>query len=93
MKKLFFALPIALVLFLSLSYLPADPQKLSEVSDALIQRTIPTLTTGELANTLTKEKIVLLDTREKKEFEVSHLPDAQWVGYEDFKNYEATRSG
>jgi rhodanese-related sulfurtransferase len=27
----------------------------------------------------------VLDTREKSEFEVSHLPGAQWVGYDTFK--------
>lgn len=30
------------------------------------------------------EKAILLDTREKEEFEVSHLQGAQWVGYETF---------
>jgi rhodanese-related sulfurtransferase len=30
------------------------------------------------------EKAVLLDTREKEEFEVSHLQGARWVGYETF---------
>ncbi|WP_076498988.1 rhodanese-like domain-containing protein [Belliella pelovolcani] len=29
-------------------------------------------------------KAVLLDTREKREFEVSHLENAKWVGYETF---------
>lgn len=27
---------------------------------------------------------VLLDAREKEEYSTSHLPDAQWVGYDDF---------
>ncbi len=31
-----------------------------------------------------KGKIVLLDTREKKEYEISHIPGAIWVGYDDF---------
>lgn len=29
--------------------------------------------------------VVLLDAREKEEYEVSHLPDARYVGYEDFR--------
>lgn len=29
-------------------------------------------------------KAVLLDTREKREYEVSHLENAKWVGYETF---------
>lgn len=30
------------------------------------------------------EDLVLLDTRRKEEFEVSHLPNATWVGYRSF---------
>ena len=30
------------------------------------------------------EKVVLLDTRERKEYEISHIPGAIWVGYDDF---------
>jgi len=32
----------------------------------------------------TNEDLVLLDTRRKEEFEVSHLPNAIWVGYKAF---------
>ena len=32
-----------------------------------------------------KEKVILLDTREKKEYEISHIPGAIWVGYNSFK--------
>ena len=28
--------------------------------------------------------VIVLDAREQKEFDVSHLPRAQWVGYDDF---------
>lgn len=31
-----------------------------------------------------QNKIVFLDARAKKEFEVSHIEDAIWVGYDDF---------
>ncbi|WP_209332641.1 rhodanese-like domain-containing protein [Lunatimonas salinarum] len=31
------------------------------------------------------QKAVLLDTRERSEYEVSHLQDAKWVGYESFE--------
>ena len=37
------------------------------------------------ADSLRKIKnVVFLDTREHKEYEVSHLPNAIWVGYDDF---------
>ena len=32
-----------------------------------------------------KEQVILLDTREKKEYEISHIPGAIWVGYDNFK--------
>lgn len=43
--------------------------------------TVPTVTVPELKK---MTNVVLLDTREKKEYEVSHLPNARWVGYDDF---------
>ena len=76
---------LTLLFLLPLSPLKAEQQNLSAVSKNLIQGTVPTLTTKELAETLTKKKVLLLDTREKKEFEVSHLTNARWVGYEQFK--------
>lgn len=30
------------------------------------------------------ENVYLLDARKKEEFEVSHLPNARWVGYDEF---------
>ncbi|MCE7053237.1 rhodanese-like domain-containing protein [Algoriphagus sp. AGSA1] len=41
----------------------------------------PVVKSSQLTD-LTKYQI--LDTREKEEFEVSHLQDAKWVGYETF---------
>jgi len=31
-----------------------------------------------------QDKVILLDTREKKEYEISHIPGAIWVGYDNF---------
>lgn len=31
-----------------------------------------------------KKDIILLDSREKEEFNTSHIPSAKWVGYDDF---------
>ena len=31
-----------------------------------------------------QDQLILLDSREKKEYEVSHIPGARWVGYDDF---------
>ncbi|MBC7571312.1 MAG: rhodanese-like domain-containing protein [Spirosoma sp.] len=48
---------------------------------ALYKETVPTITVPELRKTST---VVLLDTRAKAEYDVSHLPGARWVGYTDF---------
>ena len=37
------------------------------------------------------DSILYLDTREKEEFDVSHLKDALWVGYKDFDEAQALR--
>ena len=50
----------------------------------MIKETVPTITVAELSKK-DLSKMVLLDSREKKEYEVSHLKNAKWVGYEDFK--------
>ncbi|PTX59213.1 rhodanese-related sulfurtransferase [Kordia periserrulae] len=54
--------------------------------DSLLQKennaSVPYITVEELAK---KENIVLLDTREKVEFETSHIENAICVGYDKFK--------
>lgn len=49
--------------------------------DALNHETVPYVSVAELKR---MPRAVLLDTRQKKEFSVSHLPGARWVGYEEF---------
>ncbi len=43
----------------------------------------PTVTPAELHTELQHDKVVILDTREKEEYDVSHLPGAIWYGYKD----------
>lgn len=51
----------------------------------MLKKDVPLITVPQLANELKKpNKLVLLDAREKKEFEVSHLKNARWVGYDTF---------
>ncbi len=49
--------------------------------DAMYKKTVPLVNVAELKK---MPDAVLLDTRSKAEFDVSHLPHAQWVGYDDF---------
>lgn len=55
--------------------------------NSLLSKKVATVSVADIQPT---DEIVWLDAREKKEFEVSHLKDAIWVGYEtfDLKNIE-----
>jgi len=50
--------------------------------EGMYRHTVPTLSCKELKKE--QNKVVLLDTRAKREYEVSHLPEARWVGYDEF---------
>lgn len=47
----------------------------------LIRFSVPTISVEELAQ---MENVVIADTREKEEYMVSHIPDAQYLGYKKF---------
>lgn len=49
--------------------------------DAMYKKTVPLVKVADLKK---MPDAILLDTRSKAEFDVSHLPHAQWVGYDDF---------
>ncbi|WP_461050827.1 rhodanese-like domain-containing protein [Spirosoma arcticum] len=50
--------------------------------ETMYKKTVPLVTVVELKK---KPNVVLLDTRTKAEYDVSHLPNARWVGYDDFE--------
>lgn len=54
---------------------PAFDQKISST----ISFTIPTM--GVEALKETTEKVYILDAREKEEYNISHIPNAQYIGY------------
>lgn len=49
--------------------------------NTLYHKSVPLMSVTEARQ---HPNLTLLDTREKKEYEVSHLPNARWVGYDDF---------
>jgi rhodanese-related sulfurtransferase len=76
----------ASLLFFLLMSLPLLAQQTTNKAfglmiDALIQESVPVVTCAEVKN---KPTAVLLDTRRRAEYDVSHLPKARWVGYDDF---------
>jgi len=50
---------------------------------SLLSFTIPLMGVEELANN--EEEIYILDAREQGEYEISHIPDARYIGYDKFK--------
>ncbi len=50
----------------------------------LYSHSVPTISVDSLAIVSNTQKPILLDTRAKAEFEVSHLPGAVWVDYDTF---------
>lgn len=49
--------------------------------ETMYKKTVPLITVAELKK---MPNVVLLDTRTRAEYDVSHLPNASWVGYDDF---------
>lgn len=53
--------------------------------NTLYAHSVPTISVGELQKGLSKEAPILLDAREAKEFNISHIKGAKYVGYDYFK--------
>lgn len=58
-------------------------EEFDEMVEKMTKGSVPDLSVEELREKLTSG-IVLLDTRERQEFDVSHIAGAKWVGYKDF---------
>jgi rhodanese-related sulfurtransferase len=57
----------------------------SRLLEGMYRKTVPLLTVPQAAALQARDKQVLfLDTREKAEYQVSHIKNARWVGYQDF---------
>lgn len=48
----------------------------------LLKHNVPEI---NIADAVADSNAIFLDARERKEFDVSHIPGAIWVGYDDFK--------
>lgn len=58
-----------------------DPEFEKEV-DSYLNYSVPAITVNNLIQII--DDVVLLDAREMDEYEVSHIPGARYVGYDDF---------
>lgn len=71
-------------LIVFVSFISACAQKTIPESLALLNKqSVPYITVDELHTNPTS--YVILDAREQEEFAVSHLPNAEFVGYKSFK--------
>ena len=76
MKKIF-------ILFLIISSTTFGQKKLDKLLNKWNKRNVPYMSVETLA--LPKTDAVLIDAREQKEYEVSHIKNAICVGYDKFK--------
>ncbi|MEM9024755.1 MAG: rhodanese-like domain-containing protein, partial [Bacteroidota bacterium] len=81
MRTLFFILTCALLLSTGAAEAQRSPTRFDRMLKDLLQRDVPEVTVKE-ADSL--KAAIFLDAREKREFEVSHIQGARWVGYNDF---------
>lgn len=70
------------IFFFIISSVCFTQKKLDKLLHKLNHNNIPYITVKELAQK--KDSLILLDAREKKEFDVSHIRNATFVGYKNF---------
>lgn len=63
-------------------------KKLERTLKQLNSESVPYIYVNELQTT---EGAILLDTRKREEYEISHLKDAIWVGYKGFEKDSVTK--
>ncbi|MEM1257693.1 MAG: rhodanese-like domain-containing protein [Bacteroidota bacterium] len=68
-------------LALACYFLGQSQKSIERTLDRFNSGSVPYITVKQLKS---ETNSILLDTRNKEEFEVSHLLDAQWVGFKEF---------
>ncbi|MCG9792249.1 rhodanese-like domain-containing protein [Flavobacterium algicola] len=74
-------------ILLSIGVTTMAQKKVGPILNLLNSESVPYITTEDLK----KSKFVLLDSREPEEYKVSHIPNAVFVGYGDFKSETVTQ--
>lgn len=83
MKKLF---PILILLILGSHSFAQDYASFEEMKNEIISKTIPLISVQDLKKVEhTKKPLLILDAREKEEYDVSHINKGKHVGYDNFK--------
>jgi rhodanese-related sulfurtransferase len=79
------------ILLLSISFSACGQGTLEELLSKHNNETVPYISVEQLQEKENQPQLVLLDTRAMEEYRVSHLKNAQWVGFEDFNIEEFKR--
>ncbi len=74
---------LAQILIFLISTCSISQETMSDLLRKYNSKSIPYMSVQELA--MPKTKAVILDAREIKEYETSHIKDAYYVGYDEFK--------
>lgn len=64
-------------------------ERFERLVNGVLPEEVPAVKAVELRR-LGKAEVVFLDARARKEYEVSHVPGAVWVGYQDFDRGRVT---
>ncbi|WP_405412690.1 rhodanese-like domain-containing protein [Maribacter sp. Asnod1-A12] len=89
MKITIYKLIITAIILVSFPTISFGQDKISKTLTTLNKETIPYVYVDDLQ---LNDSIVLLDTRKKEEFQVSHLKNAMWVGYKKFDEEKVTNT-
>ena len=74
------------IAFLLFSIIAFGQQKVSDVKfDTMLSDLLSHKVTEVIPNDCINDDIIYLDSREKNEYQVSHINNAKWVGYNTFK--------
>jgi rhodanese-related sulfurtransferase len=72
------------ILFIGQSFGQSKDAAFDKMLNDLIDFEVPTITVTKLKQMQEKDKVYLLDAREIREYNISHLPNATRIGYDEF---------
>ncbi len=82
MRRLFLFSYILMLSFSLEAQQQVEDEAFSQLLESMLQHKVAELSVDEA---MKMDDAIFLDAREKREFEVSHIGNAQWVGYNTFK--------
>lgn len=76
------------ILYIFLLGTASGQESLDKLLDRYNSHSIPYMSVEELIMSQKNDKIIILDTREKMEFDVSHIPSAKFIGFDNYTSEE-----